>query len=481
MRVMLVVNPRKPSFPPYLDMSLLSLVSNLGEHQATIYDLFMDLLATRRSALALLREAIQDFRPDLVALGAMSYQFAAAQRIATFVKAAFPRVKTVLGGWHLTGVVEEGLPDEDYRAFDFLIYGQGEATLTELCDALDGEGELSTIPGLLFRDGDRFVRNAWRKPEAGAVLHPPKRDAYLNLERMRPIMRRYFTSHQGEATRGCPHACSYCTNLVMNRGVILRFPVERVIEDMKAVQRLGGRSYIFTDENVLEDPDYFERLCLAILDHKLNGMHLMAGVSTESVVRRPELIPLARDAGFLAVGVGAESVLSKNLVFFNKSWSAPDLHRRPVEILNQAGLIHVSFLIIGVPEDDEQRIRYQFQIMQQLGTTPFPFFLTPLPGTRLKRQVEGLGLIRIKDLSYYDTQTAVMDTLHLSIDQLEAIRRKELLRYYLTSGFLARLFPRGGKLSFGLALRYLAGYLPLHARSLLHRQGERSVYDWFRW
>jgi len=74
-----------------------------------------------------------------------------------------------------------------------------------------------------------------------------------------------------------------------------------------------------------------------------------------------------------------------------------------------------------------------------------------------------------------------MDTLHLSIDQLEAIRRKELLRYYLTSGFLARLFPRGGQLSFGLALRYLAGYLPLHARSLLHRQGERSVYDWFRW
>ncbi|OGR04422.1 MAG: hypothetical protein A2284_09525 [Deltaproteobacteria bacterium RIFOXYA12_FULL_61_11] len=482
MNVLLVVNPRKPVFPPVVDMSYLSLVSNLGSHRGRIYDLFMDLLVTGRSVSDLLREALVRFAPRVVAIGGMTYQFAAAQRIAAFVKAEFPQVVTVLGGWHVTGAVEEGPPGEEFGDFDFLIYGQGETTLTELCDALEGGAEdFSGIPGLFFRAEGTFVKNAWRTPNDLDTLALPQRDAYLNFDRMVPILRRFFTSHQGEAIRGCPHACAFCSNALMNRGVVRKSPVERVIEDMKFVKFLGGRSFAFSDENTTQDTDYFEQLCNAIIANRLNDLNLMTLVSTISVVRRPELMKLAKEAGFTVFGVGAESLSKKNLALFNKSWSAPELHRQAVELINAAGILHGSFLILGAPDDDAALIKHQFRAMQRMRTNPFPLFLTPLPGTPFKRQAEQSGLIRVRDYRLYDCLTPIMATRYLEPEQLEGLRTRELLRFYLTSNVFKRLMPVRGDYSNLLALRYLSAYLPLYARAFMRSEGHQAMYDWFRW
>lgn len=58
-------------------------------------------------------------------------------------------IPVVLGGYHPTF-----LPDEGLSHADFVVRGEGEDTLVELIEALNGHGDLSAIRGLSFHEGE---------------------------------------------------------------------------------------------------------------------------------------------------------------------------------------------------------------------------------------------------------------------------------------------------------------------------------------
>ena len=60
--------------------------------------------------------------------------------MAAQAKNLAPDAKTVVGGYHAT--IEPELTLKDYPAFDYLVKGEGEQAMAELCEKLEkGEGE----------------------------------------------------------------------------------------------------------------------------------------------------------------------------------------------------------------------------------------------------------------------------------------------------------------------------------------------------
>ena len=83
-------------------------------------------------------KVILNYQPQIVGFSATTSSFPDAADIAQKIKEQAPEVVTVCGGVHVSAL--EGDLLEAYPAFDFLIAGEGEITMAQLCAGDDPAG-----------------------------------------------------------------------------------------------------------------------------------------------------------------------------------------------------------------------------------------------------------------------------------------------------------------------------------------------------
>ncbi|MBI5125211.1 MAG: cobalamin B12-binding domain-containing protein, partial [Planctomycetes bacterium] len=116
-----------------------------------------DLILVRDRLVDNVQALLKGFKPNLVALTAMSFQFNTARRIASYIKSLDKDVKTVLGGYHATLMYDEITQDGGGKVasaadpFDFILRGEGDHSFGELLQGLEGKRPLETIRGLSFK------------------------------------------------------------------------------------------------------------------------------------------------------------------------------------------------------------------------------------------------------------------------------------------------------------------------------------------
>ena len=96
-----------------------------------------------------IQKAVADYAPAVVGISAKSPTFAAAQVVADLVKALDVRILVVLGGAHPTIVQEQVLTCPD---IDVCVVGEGERTIVELLNAVDGRVDLKDVGGIIYRN-----------------------------------------------------------------------------------------------------------------------------------------------------------------------------------------------------------------------------------------------------------------------------------------------------------------------------------------
>ena len=142
MRITLV-EPAAPGFHVYSFLKL----PRLG------LPLLGTLLKERGHEVRIYAESLQEvdwdqvLSSDLVGISTITPTAIRAYRYALRVREA--GIPTVMGGPHVTFLAEEAL------AFcDYVIRGEGEGSLLELVDYLEGRGSLGDILGVSYRGGD---------------------------------------------------------------------------------------------------------------------------------------------------------------------------------------------------------------------------------------------------------------------------------------------------------------------------------------
>jgi len=408
------------------NLGLCSIAAQVPEHEVRI----LDLVLRPRGITSRVLDEVRAFGPDVVGYSAMSFQYATARALATAVRAAAPGVLHVLGGYHAT-VLADQVAARDGSVFDFIVRGEGERPFRQLVDVLEGAGDPGGIPGL-----------SWRG--AGGWRHNP--DApLLELDSL-PLPRRQARRWDGafyfdrsfdvaETSRGCPLPCTFCSIRRMYGRTFRRFPIPRIIEDLRTLDRRGVRGVFFVDDNITIDVPRFKELCEEIVTAGLSHLRYIVQASVHGIAKDDRLAPAMARAGFDTVFMGIENAEDANVASLDiapKLGMGENETPRAVRLLQDNGIKAVGGFIVGNPDDDRAAIRRTFRYARRLGLDfPIVQCLTPYPRTEMREELLAEGMVtNADDFTRYNGYMVNVRTPHLGSDAVARTMLWESLKLY---------------------------------------------------
>ena len=298
---------------------------------------------------------VASFVPDLVGLHIKTLHVQPAYALAH----ALQGFTLVAGGPHATIVAEETLA----HGFDYAIRGEGEDTLVELADSIDAmrcraNGRelkaLSDIAGLSWLD-------------RGMVRHNPARPFNTELDRLAPPLSaldlfdtRWYAALPGTklapagilSRRGCPAACTFCSNDVTGRK--FRYRSARSVADEVALLREqhGMAGFSFFDDSFAVGKRRVRELCDAI--SAIGSPVWWTCTAHPAHLDRDVLADMKR-AGCSGVDIGMESADPNMLVRIGKGVTV----ERVIEVLawcKELGIHTVVNLMFGWPDETDEEL-----------------------------------------------------------------------------------------------------------------------------
>jgi radical SAM superfamily enzyme YgiQ (UPF0313 family) len=204
---------------------------------------------------------------DLVGITVNSAEVKECYALADQIRAE-TNIPVVLGGYHVTYMVQEALNHCDY-----VVRGEGEGTMTGLADELlHGGGCIEKVLGVSYRKNGEIIHNPDRPLLSDIDLIPDQSliDGYVDYHR-RPFQRLFPTGALVASTRGCPYDCTFCSIIEIYRRTTRFRTHEAVIEDIRQQTRLTGRRYVFfADDNFTAHIAKCKSLLHSIIKANLN-------------------------------------------------------------------------------------------------------------------------------------------------------------------------------------------------------------------
>jgi len=293
-------------------------------------------------------ERVQSSGAFLAGISSLFTAYSAeAVRTAELVKHRRPEALTVLGGHPPTEMPEEVLRHD---CVDFIIRGEGEASMALLAEAIHSGTSVESVPGIGFRTsgGRLFIRPPTVLADLDDVPLPAIDLIDNNFYRRKKRPCAVIT-----AGRGCPLGCSYCS---IGRSSWCGFrmkSVPRVIEEMKrAVFGIGARFIDFEDENISYVREWFLDLLNEIeVQFRGCGLELRAMNGLFPPTLDEEVVCAMKAAGFTALNLSLCTTCREQL----KKFRRPDVRQefeRSLQFAEKYGLDAVAYIIVGAPGQD---------------------------------------------------------------------------------------------------------------------------------
>jgi len=271
-------------------------------------------------------------------------------------------VPVALGGPHVTL-----LPDEAQSHADAIFVGEAEVTWPRFLGEL-AEG----------RHAERYDSE------------PPSLDDAPTASRDL-FHRRDHTAGVMFATRGCAHACDFCTLAVMYRSCFRARPVEAVAREYASFR---GKVVILWDDNIGGDIEYAKALFRALAPHR----KWWSAQSSVEAAEDDEFLELAARSGCKQVFLGLESVSQASVNEVSKAFNRVDRYARAIERVHAHGIAVQAGIVFGFDHDREATFGETVDFLQSTGVQNATFnILTPFPGTPLFDRLASEGRILSRD------------------------------------------------------------------------------------
>ena len=326
------------------------------------------------------RETLRRFRPDIVGITAMTSKFPMVTKIAEIIREEVPQASVFIGGHHATIFGRELLENRD---FDFAVVGEGEYTVMELVHALTwkGNGDLSLIKGLIYRDG-------------GEVVETPSRALIDNLDEL-PIANRDLIINPGYPaennmiiSRGCPYNCHYCGAKLIWTHRVRRRSVANVMKEIEyLLSRNKSKHISFWDDSFTCNQKYTRELLVELRKHK--GLRFSCITRLDLI--NPDLLSEMKASGCAQILFGIESGSDQILKLIDKKLNIEQI-KKQTAVVNAADIPWLGFFIIGYPGERKEDILKTVKFMKELH----PYWaevniFNPLPGTEIWDRLESMG------------------------------------------------------------------------------------------
>jgi radical SAM superfamily enzyme YgiQ (UPF0313 family) len=375
-------------------------------------------------------EALQRLRPaDVVGFyGGLTSTSPRLYELARFYRQR--GVVTVAGGQHFVGDnLQEGLDN----GVQFIVIGEGEATIHELLQAIQAGREPDHVAGLAFRRNGELVQTPAREPLTDFDLLPVPDFGLLRYAQLKlyPVA----------WVRGCGMNCEFCTV----KGKV-RCPAPEFVMDQitSLLEKHNARHFFVVDDLFGQHRAEALKLCELLRAYQETvGTRLDFTVQIRlDKAKDVELLRAMRRAGVNSVAIGFESPIPEEL-------EAMDKRVRPEEMValsrvyQQAGFLVHGMFIFGYPIPGaanlslsvENRVRRFRRFIRDARIDTVQVLLpVPLPGTEMTARLAAQNRIYPRDLvgwEYYDGNFPVFEPdPPLTAEQVQGAIRQIMGRFY---------------------------------------------------
>jgi len=368
---------------PYVPLGILYISAYLEQHG---YD--NDVFDSTFSSFDKLSGYLLEHRPDVVGIYTNLMTKVNVLRIVKFIKSnpALKGTKIVLGGPetrnHIPRFLEHGA--------DLIVLGEGEQTMLELVQRMDGkrEGGLETIDGIAYLDKEGGMRQNRERAKLKNYDELPmpnrlKVDLQLYLDVWKD---RHGTNTISVSTmRGCPYSCKWCSRAVYGQSYRRR-SAENVVNEIAwlkehyAVDSLWFVDDVFTISHkwLQEFTDEMKRRKMVIPYECITRADRM----NEEVIRN------LRESGCFRVWIGAESGSQKVIDLMDRRVEIKQVQDM-IQLARKHGIEAGTFIMVGYPGETKEDIYATVNHLK--ASDPDVYTITvayPIKGTPLYAEVE---------------------------------------------------------------------------------------------
>jgi anaerobic magnesium-protoporphyrin IX monomethyl ester cyclase len=280
---------------------------------------------------------------------------------------------------------------QDYLAAgaDYVLIGEGEETLAELLDYLEGRSTSPDgIQGLAFeRDGQVQVNP--RRPDIKDLdALPFPAWELVDIPRYRAIWqaRHGYYSMNLVTSRGCPYHCNWCAKPIWGQRYAVRSP-ENVVAEMAWLKKTYHPDHIWFADDILGlKPGWIERF--AELVEATDARIPFKSLQRVDLILKGDTAQALKRAGARRVWVGAESGSQKILDAMEKGTRVEQIYAA-AERLHEVGVEVGFFLQFGYPGETRADIEKTLQMVRDCRPDDIGMSVSyPLPGTRFFAAVQ---------------------------------------------------------------------------------------------
>jgi radical SAM superfamily enzyme YgiQ (UPF0313 family) len=313
------------------------------------------------------------------------------------------------------------------NGFDYVLCGESEQTLVQLCDSILNNTEIPEIDGLVRLDeqGKLSPKKLSKNPEWTHLSLPsrdlidlkPYRDAWIKAHG-------YFSTNM-VSSRGCPYRCNWCAKPISGNKFHLR-PASAVAEEMKMLKVHDEVKHVWFGDDVFALDHHWVRQFAeevakrdAAIPFKIQSR---ADLMSEQTVRH------LKTAGCAEVWMGVESGSQAVLNEMDKGLNLEAVIAARA-CLREIGIRACYFLQFGYPGEGWAEVQETIAFVRETRPDDVGIsFSYPLPGTAFYERVRmQLGekrnwtdsddlCIMFKAAYTTDFYFAVREALHAEVD-----------------------------------------------------------------
>lgn len=362
-------------------------------------------LTTEDFTIKLIDENIESFRfekADLVGITAFTSAAARAYEIAALYREK--KIPVVMGGIHASLQTEEAL-----HYVDSVVVGEAESVWREVLDDFL-QGNLQTT----YYGKHLELKNA----------PIPRRELFSDKYLFATI----------QTSRGCPMDCHFCSVSAFNGKRYRQRPVEEVLNELEDIP---NQYIFFIDDNILGYGERAEqramKLFQGMIDRKLDKKWFSQ--ASINLGMNEKVLHLAAKSGCKMIFIGLESVDPEELKAMNKQLNLRVSYERAFKNIHKYGIAVLGAFIYGSDHETHQSMmrKTEYVLNSPIDVMDMTT-LTPLPGTRLFRELDNQQRLIYTDFpqdwARYDMTELTFSTKNFTPKEYERLLSKSVRKLY---------------------------------------------------
>jgi anaerobic magnesium-protoporphyrin IX monomethyl ester cyclase len=336
-----------------------------------------------------LKSIFQKNKFDLIGLSATTPLIKNAWELATVIK-KISKAPIVIGGPHVSALSDESL---EQKGIDFVVRGEGEETILEICEMILGKRKKEQILGLSYKNKGKIVHNPARPLIKNLddlpfpAYHLFKVEKYSITQPLRDRQTDKARAFYIMTSRGCPYGCVYCYKGICGRSWRPK-TAERVVEEWEYLVRdlrateIGVQDDVFNLNRVRA-----MKICDLLIKKGLNNVPWITNNGIRADKVDLELLKKMKEAGCKRVAFGVESGSQKILDKIKKQLTLSQIEKA-FKLAKKVDLEIMGFFMFGNLDENDKTMEQTIKFAIKLNPDIAHFSIaTPFPGAPLYEEI----------------------------------------------------------------------------------------------